>query len=498
MQAWRKAGQNDNPGRIGELLHVVYKSADDAWRRSRGSMACLLSTQHFREGIDGEALIWAYQRLKIRQEPNRYLVVISDGAPMDAATQNANREGFLNDHLAGVAKFIEADPAINLGAIGIDLDMSDTFSNSVSLDLGGTLGQASYRVLHSLFNVSCFNVLQPMGWDAFGLPAENAAIKNQTAPAKWTYENIEEMREQLQKLGFAYDWTRELATCKPEYYRWEQWFFTKLVEKGLAYKKMAIVNWDPVEQTVLANEQVDAEGRGWRSGALVERREIPQWFLKITQYAEELLEETDKLEGWPDAVRTMQRNWIGRSEGVEFDFAVDGLDELIRVYTTRPDTVAGVTYMAVAAEHPLASKAARSNADVAAFIEECGKTGTSEAVMEKLEKRGIPLGLEAINPVSGEKIPVFAANFVLMTYGTGAVMSVPGHDQRDYEFAKKYDLPIKQVVQSNAEPVNVDTEAFTDKENTVSINSGQFDGLPHSRLGRIPAALLGMSDSNHL
>ncbi len=322
-----------------------------------------------------------------------------------------------------------------------------------------------------------FNVLQPMGWDAFGLPAENAAIKNNTAPAKWTYQNIDEMREQLQKLGIAYDWSREIATCKPEYYRWEQWFFTKLVEKGLAYKKMAVVNWDPVEQTVLANEQVDAEGRGWRSGELVERREIPQWFLKITQYAEELLEETDKLEGWPDAVRTMQRNWIGRSEGVEFDFVVEGHDDPIRVYTTRPDTVAGVTYMAVAAEHPYARLAAESDSKVADFITECLKTGTSEAVLEKLEKRGIALGMHAINPISGEKIPVYAANFVLMTYGTGAVMSVPGHDQRDYEFAKKYDLPIVQVVQSSEAPVDIDTEAFTDKENTVSINSGQFDGL---------------------
>ena len=322
-----------------------------------------------------------------------------------------------------------------------------------------------------------FNVLQPMGWDAFGLPAENAAIKNNTAPAKWTYKNIDEMRIQLQKLGIAYDWSREFATCKPEYYRWEQWFFTKLVEKGLAYKKMAVVNWDPVEETVLANEQVDAEGRGWRSGALVERREIPQWFLKITQYADELLEETEKLEGWPDAVRTMQRNWIGRSEGVEFDFAVDGHNDPIRVYTTRPDTVAGVTYMAVAAEHPYAQLAAKSDTRVAEFIEECLKTGTSEAVLEKLEKRGISLGINAINPVSGETIPVYAANFVLMTYGTGAVMSVPGHDQRDFEFAKKYKLPIKQVVQSSESPVDVSEEAFVSKHNTVSINSAEFDGL---------------------
>lgn len=322
-----------------------------------------------------------------------------------------------------------------------------------------------------------FNVLQPMGWDAFGLPAENAAIKNNTAPAKWTYKNIDEMRVQLQKLGIAYDWSREIATCKPEYYKWEQWFFTKLIEKGLAYKKMAVVNWDPVEQTVLANEQVDAEGRGWRSGELVERREIPQWFLKITQYAEELLEETEKLEGWPDAVRTMQRNWIGKSEGVEFDFKVEGHDDPIRVYTTRPDTVAGATYMAVAAEHPYARMAAESDDKVAEFIADCLKNGTTEAVLETLEKRGVPLGIHATNPVSGEKIPVYAANFVLMTYGTGAVMSVPGHDQRDFEFAQKYQLPMVQVVQSTDAAVDIDSEAFTDKENTVSINSGQFDGL---------------------
>jgi len=347
---------------------------------------------------------------------------------------------------------------------------------SGSLHMGHVRNYTIGDVVSRYKRMQGFNVLQPMGWDAFGLPAENAAIKNQTAPAKWTYENIDEMREQLQKLGIAYDWSRELATCKPDYYRWEQWFFTKLVEKGLAYKKMAIVNWDPEEETVLANEQVDAEGRGWRSGALVERREIPQWFLKITQYAEELLDEIDNLEGWPDAVRTMQRNWIGRSEGVEFDFKVEGHDP-IRVYTTRPDTVAGATYMAVAAEHPVAQAAAQDNKAVAGFIEECLKTGTSEAVLEKLEKRGIDLGVEAINPVSGEKIPVFAANFVLITYGTGAVMSVPGHDQRDWEFATKYKLPIKQVVQSTDEPVDVESDAFTDKENTVSVNSGQFDGL---------------------
>ena len=348
---------------------------------------------------------------------------------------------------------------------------------SGSLHMGHVRNYTIGDVVSRYKRMQGFNVLQPMGWDAFGLPAENAAIKNQTAPAEWTYRNIDEMRIQLQSLGIAYDWDRELATCKPEYYKWEQWFFTKLIEKGLAYKKMAIVNWDPIEETVLANEQVDSEGRGWRSGALVERREIPQWFLKITQYAEELLEETDKLEGWPDAVRTMQRNWIGKSEGVEFDFAIDGSEERVRVYTTRPDTVAGVTYMAVAAEHPLAKKAAQTNQEVASFIEECAKTGTTEAVLEKLEKRGVPLGVNAINPVSGEKIPVYVANFVLITYGTGAVMSVPAHDQRDHEFAKRYDLPIIQVVQSTDEPVTVDEAAFTGKENTVSINSGEFNGL---------------------
>jgi len=259
-------------------------------------------------------------------------------------------------------------------------------------------------------------------------------------PAAWTYENISYMKKQLQSLGFAYDWEREVATCGPDYYRWEQWFFTRLIEKGLAYKKLAIVNWDPVEQTVLANEQVDAEGRGWRSGALVERREIPQWFLKITDYAEELLAEIDNLEGWPDAVRTMQRNWIGKSEGIEFDFAVEQSSDVIRVYTTRPDTVAGVTYMAVAAEHPLARQAATDNQALADFLQECTKTGSSEAQVEKMEKLGMPLGINAINPINGESIPVWVGNFVLMTYGTGAVMSVPGHDQRDWEFAKKYDV----------------------------------------------------------
>ena len=320
------------------------------------------------------------------------------------------------------------------------------------------------------------NVLQPMGWDAFGLPAENAAIKNQVPAAAWTYENISYMKEQLQSLGFAYDWSRELATCTPEYYRWEQWFFTKLIEKGLAYKKMAVVNWDPEEQTVLANEQV-VDGRGWRSGALVERREIPQWFLRITDYAEELLKDIDKLDGWPDSVRTMQRNWIGRSEGLQFEFTVENTDdEKLAVYTTRPDTIFGVTYAAVAAEHPLAKQAAQDNPQLAAFLEECKVTDTSEANMETMEKKGLPLGINLIHPLSGEKVPVWVANFVLMGYGTGAVMAVPAHDQRDWEFAEKYDIP-KQVVicDKDGAPADISEGAVT--AHGALCNSDQFDGM---------------------
>jgi leucyl-tRNA synthetase len=289
------------------------------------------------------------------------------------------------------------------------------------------------------------NVLQPMGWDAFGLPAENAAIKNRTAPAKWTYRNIEHMREQLKRMGFAYDWTREFATCRPEYYRWEQLMFTRLMKKGLAYRKNAVVNWDPVDQTVLANEQV-IDGRGWRSGALVEKREIPQWFLKITDYAQELLDGLDTLPGWPDAVKTMQRNWIGRSEGLEIHFDVEGEAEPLTVFTTRPDTLLGVSFVSIASEHPLALKAAQGNERLAAFLEELKHGGVSEAELETQEKRGMDTGLRAIHPITGEKIPVWVANFVLMGYGTGAVMAVPGHDQRDWEFAQKYSLPIRMVI----------------------------------------------------
>ena len=293
------------------------------------------------------------------------------------------------------------------------------------------------------------NVLQPMGWDAFGLPAENAAIKNNTAPAKWTYKNIEHMRGQLQRMGFAYDWTREFATCRPEYYRWEQLMFTRLMKKGMAYRKNAVVNWDPVDHTVLANEQV-IDGRGWRSGALVEKREIPQWFLKITDYAQELLDGLDTLPGWPDAVKTMQRNWIGRSEGLEIHFDVEGESEPLTVFTTRPDTLMGVTFVSIAGEHPLAIKAAQNNSKLAEFLEELKHGGVSEAELETQEKRGMDTGIEAIHPLTGEKIPVFVANFVLWGYGTGAVMAVPGHDQRDWEFAQKYSLPIKMVVVNRA------------------------------------------------
>jgi len=289
------------------------------------------------------------------------------------------------------------------------------------------------------------NVLQPMGWDAFGLPAENAAIKNHTAPAKWTYANIDHMRTQLKSLGYAIDWSREFATCKPDYYRWEQLMFTRLLKKGMAYRKNAVVNWDPVDQTVLANEQV-VDGRGWRSGALVEKREIPQWFLKITDYAQELLDGLDTLPGWPDAVKTMQRNWLGRSEGLEIHFALEGGGEPLSVFTTRPDTLMGVTFLSIAAEHPLALQAARDNETLAAFIAELKHGGVSEAELETQEKRGIDTGLRAIHPVSGEPVPIWVANFVLMGYGTGAVMAVPAHDQRDWEFARKYSLPIRMVI----------------------------------------------------
>ncbi|HUO82547.1 MAG TPA: leucine--tRNA ligase [Gammaproteobacteria bacterium] len=319
------------------------------------------------------------------------------------------------------------------------------------------------------------NVLQPMGWDAFGLPAENAAIKHGVPPARWTYANIEHMRGQLKRLGFGYDWAREVTTCRPEYYRWEQWLFTRLFREGLVYKKNALVNWDPVDRTVLANEQV-VEGRGWRSGAPVERREIPQWFMRITAYADELLAELDRLDGWPESVRTMQRNWIGRSEGLEIEFEVEGGAAPLTVFTTRPDTLMGVTYMAVAAEHPLAVAAAENDAQVAAFLEECRRTHVAEAALETMEKRGLPLGLAARHPLTGEALPVWVANFVVMAYGSGAVMGVPGHDQRDWEFARRHGLPVRQVI----EPAGggaVDLEQGAAVVHGRLVNSGRFDGL---------------------
>ncbi|WP_297188709.1 leucine--tRNA ligase [uncultured Porticoccus sp.] len=344
------------------------------------------------------------------------------------------------------------------------------------------------------------NVLQPMGWDAFGLPAENAAIKHHTAPAKWTYENIEYMKAQLKRLGFGYDWSRELATCKPDYYRWEQWFFTRLYEKGLVYRKTAGVNWCPNDQTVLANEQV-IDGCCWRCDTTVERKEIPQWFIKITAYAEELLNDLDKLDGWPEQVRTMQRNWIGKSRGVQFSFqleqGVGGIDHF-EVYTTRPDTLMGITYASIAAEHPIALALAKTNPELATFIQDCKTQSMAESDMATMEKRGMATGLNAIHPISGEAVPVWVANYVLMDYGTGAIMAVPAHDERDFEFANKHGLPIKQVFArtllcaENAKKefpkeeyeyfyfdpgVWKDWYSSKSADEVVSINSGDFDGL---------------------
>jgi len=318
------------------------------------------------------------------------------------------------------------------------------------------------------------NVLQPMGWDAFGLPAENAAIKNNVPPAKWTYENIDYMRGQLKRLGFGYDWERELATCTPEYYKWEQWLFTRLFEKGLVYKKTAPVNWCPNDMTVLANEQV-IDGCCWRCDTPVERKEIPQYFMKITAYAEELLTSLEKMSGWPEQVRTMQKNWIGRSEGCEVHFGLAEGSEPLKVFTTRPDTLMGVTYVAVAAEHPLALSGAAHNAELLAFIDECKHQETAEAAMETMEKKGMDTGLKATHPLTGEQVPIYVANFVLMGYGEGAVMAVPAHDQRDWEFAKKYGLPIKQVIApADGSEIDLSEAAYTEKG--VLVDSGDFTG----------------------
>ena len=319
------------------------------------------------------------------------------------------------------------------------------------------------------------NVLQPIGWDAFGLPAEGAAIKNKTAPAKWTYENIEYMKKQLKMLGFGYDWDREIATCRPEYYKWEQWFFTELYKKGLVYKKTSTVNWCPNDETVLANEQVH-EGCCWRCDTPVEQKEIPQWFIKITDYAEQLLGGLDQLPQWPDMVKTMQRNWIGRSEGVEITFDVADTAEKVAVYTTRPDTFYGVSYLGIAAAHPLAELAAEKNPQLAEFIREAKNAKVAEADLATMEKKGMATGLFAIHPLTGEKLPIWVANFVLMHYGTGAVMAVPAHDQRDFEFAQKYSLPIKQVIAPLAdEEIDLTKQAFV--EHGKLVNSAEFDGL---------------------
>tara|TARA_R110000764_G_scaffold112134_1_gene198873 strand:- start:23903 stop:26512 length:2610 start_codon:yes stop_codon:yes gene_type:complete len=324
------------------------------------------------------------------------------------------------------------------------------------------------------------NVLQPMGWDAFGMPAENAAMNNNVAPAKWTYSNIDYMRTQLKSLGLAIDWSREVTTCKPDYYRWEQWLFTKLFEKGVIYRKNGTVNWDPVDQTVLANEQV-IDGKGWRSGALIEKREIPMYYFAITDYAEELLSSLDDLPGWPEQVKTMQRNWIGKSVGMEVHFPYDtasiGEEGKLKVFTTRPDTLMGATYVAVAAEHPLATLAAKNDSKLQSFIDECKRGGVAEADIATQEKKGLPTPLFVKHPLTGEKMPVWVANYVLMTYGEGAVMAVPAHDERDFEFASKFDLPIKPVIRTSAGDSTPAPWQDAYGEKGELINSEEFDGM---------------------
>jgi leucyl-tRNA synthetase len=356
---------------------------------------------------------------------------------------------------------------------------------SGKLHMGHVRNYTIGDVLARYHRLKGYNVMQPMGWDAFGLPAENAAMANNVPPAAWTYSNIDYMRKQLQSLGLAIDWSREVTTCKPDYYRWEQWLFTRLFESGVIYKKTSSVNWDPVDNTVLANEQV-IEGRGWRSGALVEKREIPMYFFRITQYADELLGDLDKLDGWPEQVKTMQRNWIGKSYGCDIEFPYDeksiGKTGTLKVYTTRPDTLMGATYVAVAAEHPLATQAAASNTALTEFIAACKRGGTAEADMATMEKKGMDTGLFVTHPLNGEKLPIWVANYVLMGYGEGAVMAVPAHDERDFEFAKKYTLPITSVIapsdeneKANYARTLVEGRAYI--EHGICINSGKYDGL---------------------
>lgn len=357
---------------------------------------------------------------------------------------------------------------------------------SGKLHMGHVRNYTISDVLSRYYRLKGYEVLQPMGWDAFGMPAENAAIANAVAPAAWTFSNIDNMRAQLKSLGLSIDWSREFATCTPEYYKWEQWLFVQLFKKGLVYKKLSTVNWDPVDNTVLANEQV-VDGRGWRSGALIEKREIPMYYFNITAYADELLNDLDKLEGhWPQQVITMQRNWIGRSEGMEihFPYILNDEEKTLDVFTTRPDTLMGVTYVSVAAEHPLAKHAAATNPALQSFIEACKKGSVAEADLAKAEKMGMDTGLTVTHPLTGQQVPVWVANYVLMSYGSGAVMAVPAHDERDFEFANKYQLPIKQVIdldENHKQGQQFDATTwqdwYGDKQNGVAINSGELDGL---------------------
>ncbi len=385
------------------------------------------------------------------------------------------------------AQEIEKKWQINWDAAGIDVaseDPADSRDSYYCLEMfpypSGNLHMGHVRnyclgdAVARYKRMQGFNVLHPIGWDAFGLPAENAAIKHKRPPAEWTYANIDQMRGQLKRLGLSYDWGREIATCKPDYYRWEQWLFTKLVDKGLAYRKEAEVNWCEPCHTVLANEQV-VEGACWRCDTPVERKNLAQWFIKITDYAEELLNDLDRLSDWPEKVVGMQRNWIGRSTGAEVSFGVEGSDEILDIFTTRPDTLMGVTYMAVAAGHPLAKKAAVSNLELAKFLEECSHVSTKEADVALMEKRGMDTGFKAVHPITGKTVPIWVANFVLMSYGTGAVMSVPAHDERDHEFAHKYGIEIKQVIAPVEGEWDVQASAFVDAG--LLVNSEQFNGL---------------------
>src|SRR5208282_1057932 len=335
-------------------------------------------------------------------------------------------------------------------------------------------------VLARFMRMNGKNVLQPMGWDAFGLPAENAAMANKVPPAKWTFDNIANMKTQLKSLGFTLDWSRELATCRPEYYRWNQWLFLRMLEKGIAYQKTGVVNWDPTDKTVLANEQV-IDGRGWRTGALVEKREIPMYYLKITAYAEDLLEALDGMHGWPERVRAMQANWIGKSQGVRigFPYAIGDATGVMHAFTTRADTIMGVTFCAIAAEHPLAAHAARSNPMLAAFVDECKRGPAIEAELATQEKKGMPTGLVVRQPLSGEAVPVWVGNYVLMSYGEGAVMGVPAHDERDFEFAKKYRLPIKPVIDVQGRPYSLAAWEPWYSDHGRCVNSGPYDGLDY-------------------